>query len=269
MAGRFYPSQREALKKTVEEHIARANVVVPTPNVAVVVAPHAGYPYSGPTAGHAFRRVLGTAPSRVILLGPSHHFRFPGLSIYPSGAWKTPLGTVEVDADFAAQLVSRFGNTCPEAHAPEHALEVELPFLQVALKSQFTIVPILLGSDIDDTHDQLAECLVEWTSPEDLLIASTDLSHFLTEAEANAIDQRSLDTLVAGDPAALAQGISQGACAMCGASAVYTSLAAANLLGATRRQRWDYRTSGAATRDYARVVGYGAVTLEYLEETTP
>ncbi len=262
VAGRFYPAQPDALRGAVGQFLRTAETTPRAEEVTVVVAPHAGYPYSGPTAGHAFRRIQGLSAGRVILLGPSHYYRFPGLSVYTSGAWKTPLGTVEVDSVFAAGLAEAFGSMCPEAHQPEHALEVELPFLQETIGPDFSIVPILLGSEASALHVRLAESLAAWMEPGDLLIASTDLSHFLSETAANHVDTHSLDTLIAGDPESFREGIADQSCSMCGATAVYTALVAANQLGASKRTLWDYRTSAAATGDFARVVGYGAVTLE-------
>lgn len=262
VAGRFYPAAPEELHQAVE-HLLTSPISDPTSErIKVVVAPHAGYPYSGPTAGIAFSQIAGRAPRRVVLLGPSHHFRFQGISTYRGSSWSTPLGVAPVDDDFTESLVAQFGAACPEAHAPEHALEVELPFLQQALAPGFAIVPILTGDQPGPFYQRLAEYLVESLEPDDLIVASTDLSHFLSEASANLIDNHSLRTLVAGEPESLRAGLADQSCAMCGGTAVYTALLAANELGATQRQLWDYRTSAAATGDFERVVGYGAVTLK-------
>lgn len=262
VAGRFYPGGPEKLHASVAAYLNDAAVEPNPGQVATVVAPHAGYPFSGPTAGHAFRRIQGMSPRRVVLLGPSHHYQFEGISVYDRGAWETPLGAVDIDEDLAARLVGAFGNTRPEAHAPEHALEVELPFLQQALRPGFAIVPVLFGGPPGPTHLALADWLAGNIDPDDLVVASTDLSHFLSEPEANRIDRNTLDTILAGEPDAVRQGMRDQTCSMCGATAVYTALAAANHAGATRRTLWDYRTSGQASGDFSRVVGYGGVTLE-------
>lgn len=265
VAGQFYPAAPGDLQQDVERYLGEAPVRPRPAQVAALVAPHAGYPYSGPTAGHVFRRVQGMAPGRVVLMGPSHHFRFDGMSVGPSDAVETPLGTVAVDHAFARRLIELFGTTCPEAHIPEHALEVELPFLQTALMPGFTVVPILFGSEIQPFHHALAQHLAAWLEPHDQVVASSDLSHFLTEDEANAIDRNSLDLVISGDCDCLQGAIADKAASMCGATAVYTALAVANTLGATRRTLWDYRTSAHATGDPTRVVGYGAITFEYNE----
>jgi len=263
VAGRFYPSDPDRLRATVRGYLDGSAVAPAPEQVMCIVAPHAGYPYSGPTAGHAFRRIAGMTPRRVMLLGPSHYFRFGGISVYDRGVWETPLGRVPVDEAFAAELVARFGSNCPEAHTPEHALEVELPFLQVALAPGFSVVPVLLGGEPGGAGTQLAEYLAESMAPGDLLVASTDLSHFLSQAEANAIDRHSLEVLLAGNPDGVRQGVCDRTCSMCGAAAVHAALLTANHRAAGSRRLWDYRTSGAATGDFARVVGYGAVSLEF------
>jgi len=262
VAGQFYPAAPEKLRNAVARCLDET-VTVPAPDrVSAIIAPHAGYPYSGPTAGCAFRRIQGMAPRRVVLLGPSHHFRFPGVSLYTEGAFESPLGVVPVDDEFMANLAAAFGNTCPEAHVPEHALEVELPFLQAVLDPGFAIVPVLFGGYPRQEHHALAEFLADHLDPGDLILASTDLSHFLTEPEANEIDRHSLDTVLAGDPEALATGLHDGSCSLCGGTAVVVALAAANLLKARSRTEWDYRTSAWATGDPSRVVGYGGLTIE-------
>lgn len=262
VAGQFYPAAPDKLRSTVARCLDEAATLPAPDNVSAMMAPHAGYPYSGPTAGWAFRRIRGMAPRRVVLLGPSHHYRFRGISLSAAGAFETPLGTVPVDSDFTADLVRAFGCACPEAHTPEHALEVELPFLQTVLTPGFSIVPVLFGDYPAPDYPALAEFLVDHLDPGDLIVASTDLSHFLPEHEANQIDRHSMDMVLAGDPEALATGLRDGSCSLCGGTAVVVALAAANLLNARARTEWDYRTSAWATGDPSRVVGYGGLTLE-------
>lgn len=262
VAGQFYPAAPDKLRNVVARCLDEAATAPAPDRVSAIIAPHAGYPYSGPTAGLAFRRIQGMSPHRVILLGPSHHYRFRGFSLYPGEAFETPLGDIPVDRAFVAAIAARFGSDCPEAHVPEHSLEVELPFLLAVLAPGFSIVPVLFGDCPTPAHRALATFLAESIDPGDLILASTDLSHFLTEPEANQIDRHSLDTVLAGDPEALATGLRDGSCSLCGGTAVVVALAAANLLGARTRTEWDYRTSAWATGDPSRVVGYGGLTLE-------
>lgn len=262
VAGQFYPAAPEKLRSTVARCLDEAATAPAPDRVSAIIAPHAGYPYSGPTAGWAFRRIMGMAPRRVALLGPSHHYRFRGISLPDAGAFETPLGIVPMGSNFTADLARAFGCACPEAHTPEHALEVELPFLQMVLAPGFSIVPVLFGDYPAPEYWAVAEFLAEHLDPGDLILASTDLSHFLSEPEANQIDRHSLDTVLAGDPDALATGLRDGSCSLCGGAAVVVALAAANLLGARLRTQWDYRTSAWATGDLSRVVGYGGLTFE-------
>lgn len=262
VAGQFYPAAPDKLRNAVARCLDEATTAPAPDCVSTIIAPHAGYPYSGPTAGWAFRRIQGMAPRRVVLLGPSHHFRFRGVSLYTEGTFESPLGLVPVDHEFMTRLANAFGNMCPSAHVPEHALEVELPFLQTVLEPGYTIVPVLFGGYPSAEHRAVAEFLADHLDPGDLILASTDLSHFLTEPEANQIDRHSLDTVLAGDPEALATGLRDGSCSLCGCTAVVVALATANLLEARSRTEWDYRTSAWATGDPSRVVGYGGLTFE-------
>lgn len=262
VAGQFYPAAPDQLRKAVARYLEEADTPPAPDRVLAIVAPHAGYPYSGPTAGFAFRRIQGMAPRRVVLLGPSHHFRFRGVSLFTGDSFASPLGLVPVDRKLMADLAATFAHTCPEAHIPEHALEVELPFLQSVLDPGFSIVPVLFGGYPEGEHYALAEWLAERLDPGDLIVASTDLSHFLAEPEANRVDRRTLDAVMAGDPQALAVGLRDGSHSLCGGTAVVVALAAANLLNAQSRTEWDYRTSAWASGDPSRVVGYGGLTFE-------
>ena len=262
VAGRFYPAHSGTLKTTIDKHLSGAPVLPSPDSVVAAIAPHAGYPYSGLTAAHTFKRLQGKSPRRVVLLGCSHQFQFEGMSIYDQGGYETPLGVVTVDEAMAHHLVSRFGNTCPESHQGEHALEVQVPFLQVALAGDFKLIPILFGSRPDSMHREFGVELAQCLEPDDLVLASTDLSHFLTEERAHAVDQRSLDQVLARDEECLVRSAAKGKCALCGGSAVVAAMAFANAAKATQWQLLDYRTSAWASGETNRVVGYGAISME-------
>lgn len=262
VAGRFYPADPPTLRRTIEKHLAAAPIEAEPEAVAAVIAPHAGYPYSGLTAAHAFKRLQGKQARRVVLIGCSHHHAFEGMSLFSEGAFETPLGAVPVDGDFAHKLSARFGSTCPEAHQKEHALEVHVPFLQMALRGTFQLVPVLFGSPPEAFHRDFGMLMAEWLDDDDLVLASTDLSHFLCEQEANKVDRRSLKQVLGKDTGELCLAAARGRCALCGASAVVSAMSYANTIQAGHWEVLDYRTSAWASGETDRVVGYGAISME-------
>ncbi len=261
VAGQFYPGKAKELRETVQEYIGASGVEPAPDRVVAVVAPHAGYIYSGPTAGFAYARVKGKKPKRVIVMGSSHRYHFEMASTYDRGAFETPLGDVPIDGTFAKALIEKVGSGPVDPHMLEHSLEVQLPFLIVAI-GEVPIVPILFGSHSTAWHAQFAETLAGMADESDLVVASTDLSHYMTEEEANEIDKASVDAVLAQDWAAFADGIASGRCSMCGATAVATTMAYALARGAKAWSLLDYSTSGNTSGDYDRVVGYAAISME-------
>jgi AmmeMemoRadiSam system protein B len=277
VAGTFYSAANQELRRSIETYIKDSGITASPAMVTAVVAPHAGHVYSGATAGFIFARVQGKRPERVVLLGRSHHYGFDGAAVSSSTAFETPLGMLQVDMAFASRLKEEarrldldvdegggrksHGSFSEAIHEKEHALEVLLPFIQVAL-GEVSIVPVLFGADAKEPHVRFGEKLAELLAPDDLVVASTDLSHFLSEDEANAIDGVTLDTVVTKDCYAVIDGLSQGTCAMCGGTAVVTAMAYANTRDADDWTVMDHRTSAAVTGDDQRVVGYGAVSME-------
>lgn len=268
VAGQFYPAPPGRLRQTIESLLSEVDVDPAPDRVCALLVPHAGYPYSGPTAAHAFARVRGKQPARVVLLGRSHHFQFEGISVYTRGAFETPLGTLPIDEEFATEVAEHLGNVGMRPHVPEHGLEVELPFLQVTLGTP-RIVPILFGADSCPWHVEAGRTLGSLMAPTDLLIISTDLSHFLNESTANALDQDTLNTILSQDCAAVAAGERTGTCSMCGTPAVVAGMACALTRGARDWRLLDYRTSAQASGDTERVVGYGAISMERSERGEP
>ncbi len=264
VAGQFYPEQPEVLEKDVRGYMDASGVVASPAQVAAVVVPHAGYIYSGPTAGFAYARIRGARPKRVVLLGRSHRYAFRGASIWLEGGYESPLGVLPVDGRVAAMLAEEFGGAPEDAHEVEHTLEVQAPFVQAAI-GEVPIVPVLFGDEAGEWHLQFGRRLAQYLEPGDLVIASTDLSHYLTEAEANAIDRESTGRIVERDPMQLARGLAAGTCSMCGGAAVVAAMAYANARCATDWHLLDYRTSARASGDTGHVVGYAAVSMEYAE----
>ena len=249
VAGSFYPDSPETLRLTVESLLREAPAAT-EPAPKAIIAPHAGYMYSGPIAASAFQAIAPAAQriERVVLLGPSHFVALRGLGLPDANHFATPLGEVRLDPEGAgAALRLPQVRVQPDAHTREHSLEVELPFLQVLL-GDFTLVPLVVG---EADPEEVAEVLDRlWGGPETLLVISSDLSHYLPYATARAVDRETADEILAlGGPLDPRQA--------CGARPVNGLLLAAERRGMTSALL-DLRSSGDTAGDHDRVVGYGA-----------
>ena len=261
VAGTFYPERPGELKRMLQGYLDQSGVHPAGSGVRVLVVPHAGYIYSGPTAACAFRRVAECDIDRVILLGCSHHDSFDGASIFMQGSFQTPLGDFPVDEDFAARLADRVETSDSKPHAQEHALEVELPFLAMTV-GIVPIVPVLFGSPFGPPSIHFANVLAELAGDRDLVLASSDLSHYLTEEQANAIDHTTLDTLLKKDVQAFAEAVQSGCCSVCSLAAVAIAMVYSLESGAEEWSLLNYSTSAHASGDTSRVVGYAALPME-------
>lgn len=257
VAGRFYPDDPDELAAAVTDYVAtarQADVADPFPKA--IIAPHAGYPYSGPIAGAAYARLRAAERppvKRVVLLGPAHWWPATGLALPGADAFQTPLGLVPVDAQAVTELAGLdFVHTAAEAHAREHALEVQLPFLQRVLSSPFALVPLLVGQASAAQLDAVFEML--WGGPETLIVVSSDLSHFHDYQTARRLDRTTSDAIEALDSEAIAE---TGAC---GRQPIQGLLRAARRHG-LRVSTVDLRNSGDTAGSRAQVVGYGAYVL--------
>jgi AmmeMemoRadiSam system protein B len=252
VAGQFYPQDAEAIRRVIREYIDEATLPKDLGTVRAVIAPHAGYIYSGRTAGYAFK-ALEALPEKewtVFLLGPAHRVRFRGVALGDYSAFRTPLGDVPIAVDRVADLLARspLYTRTPKAHELEHCLEVEVPFLQMTL-TNFDLVPMLF-SEVDP--EEVATELADHVDEGDLIVISNDLSHFHPYDEAQRLDQRLLDALLNNDT----KGVLRGEA--CGQAPVAT------LMGIAGRKKWtphllDYRTSGDTAGDKWQVVGYASV----------
>ena len=255
VAGMFYPGNPEACRSIVSRCLADAPPLSLGPGKAIV-APHAGYIYSGPIAGTAFAPLAARRAEilRVVIIGPAHRVLFRGLATTSADAWATPLGSVAVDWASMGDLLSLpCMRVADEFFAGEHSLEVHVPFLQQVL-DRFTILPILVG---DASHDDVAQALrVVWGGPETLISVSSDLSHFLDYAAA-----RRLDALTAERIECL-RGEEIGPENACGHAALGGALQRARALD-LRVTALDLRNSGDTQGDRGRVVGYGAFAMEH------
>ena len=272
VSGRFYPKEPAELRATVATLLADARRSVqpigpPAHPPIAVIAPHAGYIYSGPTAAKVFARI--EIPGLVIILAPNHTGAATaksGVSLWESGAFRTPLGDVPVDAD-AAEGLREISDGVVEidhtAHEHEHAVEVELPFLQMR-RADVRIVPLVLAWDAWTPARELGEMLARLVTAAGepvLLLASSDLNHYEPAQVSEQKDARALEAVTALDGAELLARCKRERISMCGRAPAATVLAAARSLGAQRAEVVDYRHSGWASGDNARVVGYAGVVI--------
>ncbi|MFH0965024.1 MAG: AmmeMemoRadiSam system protein B [Planctomycetota bacterium] len=263
VAGAFYPADTRELGDMVRSFLDRAQPTELDGKLVGLVAPHAGYVYSGPVAAWAYREIEGQRYDTVVIIGCSHYARFPGASVGAYAAYRTPLGEVPVDADLARRLIasSRLLRFVPEAHRPEHSLEVQLPFLQTALKN-FKILPIVIGDGAFATCSEVAAKIVECTADrKTLLIASTDLSHYFPYDKAKELDGKTVDAILTCDGAKLHQGALNDEYQLCGAAAVVTTMLALSQGGPLHARLLKYANSGDTAGDKSRVVGYAAIAL--------
>jgi MEMO1 family protein len=249
-AGTFYPRDPEELAATVD---ALLGAIAPDPTVQGVVAPHAGYVYSGPVAATAFRLV--PRPRRVVLLGPSHFVPLEGCAVSGAAAWATPLGEVPVDEELRSTAVATGSRVDDRPHARDHAIEVQLPFLQCVCGEAFTIVPIAVGRAQPADVARLLDALETFT------VVSTDLSHYLPAAVAREHDRRTAEAVVACAPDAIGDGDA------CGAYALRGIVDHARRRGGAL-ELLDLRTSADTAGEPERVVGYGAFTLRDVSADT-
>jgi len=269
VSGRFYPSDPVELRATVATLLADARKAVrPSGRPAVgVIAPHAGYIYSGPTAARVFADV--TLPALVIILAPNHtgiSAAEGGVSLWEAGAFRTPLGDVPIAAEMAEALLEVSRGVVAvdhDAHRAEHAVEVELPFLQL-LRADVRIVPLVLAWDAWDAARLLGEMLarlVQAAGEPVLLLASSDMNHYEPAGLTEQKDAQALDAIRALDGAELLARCRRDRISMCGRGPAATVIAAARALGAERAEVVDYRHSGWVSGDNARVVGYAGVVI--------
>lgn len=228
-----------------------------------MILPHAGYVYSGKTAGKVLRQV--EVPETCFLVGPNHEGSGERFALYPEGSWETPLGPVSIDRDFAAGLLesSHELRVDWEAHEREHSLEVELPFLQYR-NPKVRIVPLAVGTLDRDRAGEVARGLSECLKnrSEFLIVASSDMSHYESDEVTRKKDLAALRALAALDEEAFAEAVEANRVTMCGFIPVYLTILLAKARGATKAELVDYRTSAEASGDYDRVVGYAGVVME-------
>jgi AmmeMemoRadiSam system protein B/AmmeMemoRadiSam system protein A len=266
VAGAFYPKEKSTLIKQIDEFLAKAEPVETKGSLKILIVPHAGYDYSGPVAAWGFKQLEKNSYKRVIILGISHSSYFENAALWKEGSWRTPLGLVKVDEDFANQLISGSEKiqANPDVHLREHSLEVELPFLQRVL-GEFKIVPILLGQTSEAVLQDLAKNLAKNLDDNTLLVVSSDLSHYPTYEVANKVDKETVEAILSGEverfEAVIQKNLDQPGTETCACGAV--AIKVAMLLG--KELKFDeikllkYANSGDTAGDKSRVVGYVAI----------
>jgi MEMO1 family protein len=273
VAGAFYPSDPKALSGMIDDMLAHATSPAIEGPILAAVAPHAGYPYSGPVAAYTYAALKGRKYSRVVVIAPSHYLAFNFTSVYDGDAYATPLGVIPVDKDFARKLV-KMSSTIelsgkghdPTSAGGEHAIEVELPWLQRALGS-FELVPIVMGDQSYENSRALGVALAKLIQNEEkgghklgdtLILASSDLSHYHTYNDAETIDHKTLNALQAWDYFSMSRNFGVRIWEACGGAPIVATMIAAERMGANQAMVLKYANSGDTSGDHSRVVGYSA-----------
>jgi MEMO1 family protein len=261
VSGRFYPGNPDELQTVLN------TLFEPTQTRSKafgIVVPHAGYIYSGHVAGAVYSRI--ELPQRIIVLCPNHTGLGVPLSIMKSGAWQTPLGNMQIDEELCAELMKsepRLEHDI-EAHRFEHALEVQLPFVQQMCGETVRFVPITLGTGNLTTLQELGQAIgrvIQTIAPETLIIASSDMNHYESDATTRMKDRKAIDQILALNPAGLHDVVRREHISMCGYGPTISMLTAAKILGASKAELVQYATSGDVSLDFDHVVGYAGIMV--------
>jgi AmmeMemoRadiSam system protein B len=260
VAGHFYPGRPDTLLREIKEFTAPDGDKIPALGCIV---PHAGYVYSGHVAGAVYSRI--DLPSRFVILCPNHTGMGAPLSIMSSGTWATPLGAACIDEELAAALKEHCSLLTEDtaAHRNEHAIEVQVPFLQ-ALVKDFTFVPITVGTTRFEALDSLGKGLAKAIRNEAervLIVASSDMNHYESDEVTRVKDRRAIAPILALDARGLWETVTRQNITMCGFGPAVVMLTAAVELGATRAELIKYATSGDISGDREAVVGYAGIVI--------
>jgi AmmeMemoRadiSam system protein B len=268
VAGSWYPASPARLADAVDRYVSTASTATRRPprahdTLIALIAPHAGLVYSGPVAAHAYRLLNDHRFDVIVLVGPSHYVAFSGVSVWPRGSFETPLGALRVDEALAADLATccSIVHERPAAHAREHSLEMQLPFV-AHLAAGTPILPLVMGRQTRDTAAALAAALGErLRDRRPLLVASSDLSHFNAAHRAAQLDAQVEDSVRRFDPDGLMSLLERRPDHACGGGPMVSVMSAARLLGAHESEVLCYADSGDVSGDKSSVVGYLAAAL--------
>jgi AmmeMemoRadiSam system protein B len=261
VAGQFYPGGRADLRETVA---AMVDPGVERKRALALISPHAGYVYSGHVAGAVFSSA--PLPGLFVILGPGHHEIGSLFAIQAKGRWQTPLGECPIDEALASRIMkaSPLVEDNEQAHLREHSLEVQLPFIQY-FRDDAAIVPICVSYEARyaelEALGQALAAAIRADEREVLLVASTDMSHYVSQKTAETMDMRAIRRILDLDPAGLVETVASERISMCGFQPTAAALVAAVALGASEARLIRYATSGEASGDYTQVVGYAGIRV--------
>jgi AmmeMemoRadiSam system protein B/AmmeMemoRadiSam system protein A len=263
VAGQFYEASAARLSAQIDGFLSDAKPEkIPAGRVRALIVPHAGYVYSGPVAAFAYKLVQGTDFETAVIIGPTHRYGFEGCSIYPEGGFETPLGVAEVDESIAQALIKASGFSFDaEAHKEEHSVEVQVPFVQKVFPKA-KIVPIVMGYPDEQTIRAMAGALAKVLKDKKaLVIASTDMSHYLEKGKANALDAETMELIQNLKTNSLMRKVGRNENVLCGGGPVLAALLYAQKLGEAKVGILKYADSSQTTGDASGVVGYMAAAV--------
>jgi len=267
IAGLWYSEKPALLKRQIDAFINEAQLPELPGQVIAIIAPHAGYRYSGRTAGYAFKTLRGLTPDLVAVVSPLHSYHSAPYLTNAHSSFVTPLGEILIDAEAVASLNQALESSggaplTPIAFDKEHSLEIELPFLQRALEQPFKLLPVMIRHQSPEIARHMGEALAHTLAGKNaLLVASTDLSHFYNQNKADALDAEMLKRIAEFNPEAVIETELNGRGFACGVAAVASVLWAARLLGADSVRVLHHSTSAEETGDFSSVVGYGSAVI--------
>ena len=272
-AGAFYAGTEESLRDEIKKSflhrlgpgkLPELNVMGERKIVALV-CPHAGYMYSGPVASNGYCSLaLDGKPDTLVILGPNHTGLGSGVSIMTEGSWSTPLGEARIDTELASAILkhSKLVDIDDSAHAQEHSIEVQLPFLQYVLGEKFQFVPICMMMQNLKTSVEVGEALAKALEGKNgVILASSDMTHYEPQKTAEKKDQLAINAILKLDEAELQSVVESRSISMCGYGPVTAAVKASKILGAKEAKLLSYKTSGDITGDYSAVVGYASIAI--------
>lgn len=261
VAGQFYPGNPDELRKTIEAMVTPAGE---KEDATGIVIPHAGYVYSGQVTADVLSRIA--FPDTFVIIGPNHTGEGKPFSIMTEGTWKTPLGEAEIDSGLAKEILSasKYLEEDDRAHASEHSIELQLPFL-LYFKPDIRFVPVILGSTRPEACSEIGRAIaaaVKKTGRKAVIAASSDMNHYESQERTNQKDEKAIGAMLALDAEALVKQVREYDITMCGYAAAATVITAVRELGASSAELVRYRTSGDVNRDFSSVVGYAGVIFK-------